>query len=76
MELAPVIFALKIWRHYLYEAKCEIYNDYKSLKYIFTYKELNLGQQRWLELLKDYTLEIKYHPGKENVVADAPELET
>jgi len=72
LELAAVIFALKIWRHYLYGARCEVYtDDHKSLKYIFPQKELNLRQRRWLELLKDYTLEIKYHPGKANVVADA-----
>jgi len=71
LELAAVIFALKIWRHYLYGARCEVYTDHKSLKYIFIQKELNLRQRRWLELLKDYTLEIKYHPGKANVVADA-----
>ena len=70
LELAAVIFALKIWRHYLYGVRCEIYTDHKSLKYIFTQKELNLRQRRWLELLKDYTLDIKYHPGKANVVAD------
>jgi len=71
LELATVVFALKIWRHYLYGIRCEIYTDHKSLKYIFTQKELNLRQRRWLELLKDYTLDIKYHPGKANVVADA-----
>jgi len=62
-------FALKIWRYYL--VRCEIYTDHKSLKYIFTEKESNLRQRRWLELLKDYTLEIKYHPEKANMVADA-----
>jgi len=71
LELAAVVFALKIWRHDLYGARCEIYTDHKSLKYIFTQKELNLRQRRWLELLKDYTLDIKYHPGKANVVAGA-----
>jgi len=71
LELAAAVFALKIWRHYLYGAPCEVYTDHKSLKYIFTQKELNLRQRRWLELLKDYTLDIKYHPGKANVVADA-----
>ena len=65
-----MIFALKIWSHYLYGARCEIYTDHKSLKYIFTQKELNLRQQQWLELLKDYILEIKYHLEKANVVAD------
>uniref|UniRef100_A0A2N9GJY8 RNA-directed DNA polymerase n=1 Tax=Fagus sylvatica TaxID=28930 RepID=A0A2N9GJY8_FAGSY len=71
MELAAVVFALKIWRHYLYGVQCEIFMDHKSLKYIFTQKELNMRQRRWLELIKDYDLTIKYHPGKANVVADA-----
>jgi hypothetical protein len=71
MELATVVFALKIWRHYLYGEKCEIYTDHKSIKYLFTQKELNLRQRRWLELIKDYDCVINYHPGKGNVVADA-----
>ena len=71
LELAAVVFALKIWRHYLYGAKCEIYTDHQSLKYIFTQKELNMRQRRWLELVKDYDCEILYHPGKANKVADA-----
>jgi len=70
LELAVVIFALKIWRHYLYGVRREIFTDHRSLKYNFTQKELNLRQWRWLELLKDYTLDIKYHLGKANVVAD------
>ena len=71
LELAAVIFALKIWRHYLYREKCRIYTDHKSLKYLLTHKELNLRQQRWLELFKDYECIIDYHPGKANVVANA-----
>ncbi|XP_063942643.1 uncharacterized protein LOC135150309 [Daucus carota subsp. sativus] len=71
LELAAIVFALKIWRHYLYGERCEIYTDHKSLKYIFTQKELNMRQRRWLELIKDYDCTIKYHPGKANVVADA-----
>jgi hypothetical protein len=71
LELAAVLHALKIWRHYMIENKCKIFTDHKSLKYIFTQKELNLRQRRWLELIKDYDLEIQYHPGKANVVADA-----
>ncbi|GKV35907.1 hypothetical protein SLEP1_g44109 [Rubroshorea leprosula] len=71
LELVAVIFALKIWRHYLYGETCEIFTDHKSLKYIFTQKELNMRQRRWLELLKDYDLTISYHPGKANKVADA-----
>jgi hypothetical protein len=62
---------LKIWRHYMIGNKCKIFTDHKSLKYIFTQKELNLRQRRWLELIKDYDLEIQYHPGKANVVVDA-----
>ncbi|KAK8987271.1 hypothetical protein V6N11_027027 [Hibiscus sabdariffa] len=71
LELAIVVFALKIWRHYLYGERCYIYTDHKSLKYLLTQKELNLRQRRWLELLKDYDCQIEYHPGKANVVADA-----
>ena len=71
LELAAVVFALKIWRHYLYGERCEIYTDHKSLKYFFTQKELNMRQRRWLELVKDYDCAINYHPGKANVVADA-----
>nr|GEW65457.1 hypothetical protein [Tanacetum cinerariifolium] len=70
LELAVVVFALKIWRHYLYEETCNIFTDHKSLKYIFTQKELNMRQRRWLELLKDYDTNIQYHPRKANVVAD------
>ncbi|KAA3477052.1 Retrovirus-related Pol polyprotein from transposon 17.6 [Gossypium australe] len=71
LELAAVVFALKIWRHYLYGEKCIIYTDHKSLKYLLIQKELNLRQRRWIELLKDYDCTIEYHPGKDNVVADA-----
>jgi hypothetical protein len=71
LELAAVIHALKIWRHYLLGHRCQTYINHKSLKYIFTQNDLNLRQQRWLELIKDYDLEIHYHPGKANVVADA-----
>ena len=71
LELAAVVFALKIWRHYLYGERCEIYTDHKSLKNFFTQKELNMRQRRWLELVKDYDCVINYHPGKANVVADA-----
>ncbi|KAA0056440.1 pol protein [Cucumis melo var. makuwa] len=69
--LMQQVFALKIWRHYLYGEKIQIYTDHKSLKYFFTQKELNMRQRRWLELVKDYDCEILYHPGKANVVADA-----
>ncbi|KAA0059780.1 ty3-gypsy retrotransposon protein [Cucumis melo var. makuwa] len=71
LELASVVFALKIWRHYLYGEKIHIFTDNKSLKYFFTHKELNMRQRTWLELVKDYDCEILYHPGKANVVADA-----
>ena len=71
LELAAVVHALKIWRHYMIGNKCKIFMDHKSLKYIFTQKELNLRQRRWLEFIKDYDLKIQYHPGKANVVADA-----
>jgi hypothetical protein len=71
LELAAIVHALKIWRHYVIGNKCHIFTDHKSLKYIFTQPDLNLHQRRWLELIKDYDLEIHYHPGKANVVADA-----
>ncbi|KAD6796106.1 hypothetical protein E3N88_07002 [Mikania micrantha] len=71
LELAAVVFALKIWRHYLYGVKCTIYTNHKSLKYLFEQKDLNMRQRRWLELLKDYDCEILYHPVKANVMADA-----
>jgi hypothetical protein len=71
LELAALVHALKIWRYYLIGHKSDIYTDHKSLKYIFTQSDLNLRQRRWLELIKDYDIEIYYHPGKANVVADA-----
>jgi hypothetical protein len=71
LELAAVVHALKMWRHYLMGTHCNIFTDPKSLKYIFTHADLNMRQRRWLELIKDYDLEVHYHPGKANVVADA-----
>jgi hypothetical protein len=71
LELAVVVHALKIWRHYLMGKRCELYTDHKSLKYIFRQSNRNLRQRRWLELIKDYDLGINYHPEKANVVADA-----
>ena len=71
LELAVVVFALKIWRHYLYGEKCRIFTDHKSLKYLLTQKDLNLRQLWWLDLFKDYDCIIDYHPRKANVVADA-----
>ena len=71
LELAAIVFALKILRHYLYEEKCFIYIDHKSLKYLSSQRELNLRQRRWMKLIKDYDCVIDYHPGKVNIVADA-----
>ena len=71
LELAAIVFTLKIWRHYLYGEKCFIYIDHKSLKYLPSQRELNLRQRRWMELIKDYDCVIDYHPGKANIVADA-----
>nr|CAH66095.1 OSIGBa0114I04.2 [Oryza sativa] len=71
LELAAVVHALKIWHHYLFGTRTEVYTDHKSLKYIFTQPDLNMRQRRWLELIKDYDMGIHYHPGKANVVADA-----
>ncbi|GJR83329.1 putative reverse transcriptase domain-containing protein [Tanacetum coccineum] len=71
LELGSVVFALKIWRHYLYGTKCTVFTDHKSLQHILDQKELNMRQRRWLELLSDYDCDIRYHPGKANVVADA-----
>ncbi|GJS33267.1 reverse transcriptase domain-containing protein [Tanacetum coccineum] len=71
LELGAIVFALKTWRHYLYGTKSVIYTDHKSLQHIFDQKELNMRQRRWIELFSDYECEIRYHPGKANVVADA-----
>ncbi|GKC68357.1 putative reverse transcriptase domain-containing protein, partial [Tanacetum coccineum] len=71
LELGAVVFALKIWRHYLYGTKCTVFTDHKSLQHILDQNELNMRQRRWLELLADYDYKIRYHPGKANVVADA-----
>ncbi|GKE01855.1 putative reverse transcriptase domain-containing protein, partial [Tanacetum coccineum] len=71
LELGAVVFALKIWRHYLYGTKCKVFTDHKSLQHILDQKELNMRQCRWLELRSDYDCDIRYHPGKANVVADA-----
>ncbi|GKD33178.1 putative reverse transcriptase domain-containing protein [Tanacetum coccineum] len=71
LELGAVVFALKMWRHYLYGTKCVVFTDHKSLQHILDQKELNMRQRRRLELLSDYDYEIRYHPGKANVVADA-----
>ncbi|GJW50572.1 putative reverse transcriptase domain-containing protein [Tanacetum coccineum] len=71
LELGSVIFALKIWRHYLYGTRCTVFTDHKSLQHILDQKELNMRQRCWLKLLSDYDFDIRYHPGKANVVADA-----
>src|SRR4051812_17905648 len=71
LEVSSVVHALKTWRHYLLGKRCEVFTDHKSFKYIFTQKEINMRQRRWLELIKDYDLSLQYHPGKANVVADA-----
>nr|GFC04620.1 retrotransposon protein, putative, Ty3-gypsy subclass [Tanacetum cinerariifolium] len=71
LELGAVVFALKIWRYYMYGTKCTVFTDHKSLQHILDQKELNMRQRRWLELLSDYDCDIHYHPGKANVIADA-----
>ena len=71
LELAAVVFALRLWRHYLYGEVFEVFTDHRSLQYVFTQRDLNLRQHRWLEYLKDYDFSLSYHPGKANVVADA-----
>jgi hypothetical protein len=71
LKLATVVFALKVWRHYLYGVTFEVFSDHKSLKYLFNQKELNNRQRRWMEFLKDYDFELKYHLRKANVVANA-----
>ncbi|GJU03840.1 putative reverse transcriptase domain-containing protein [Tanacetum coccineum] len=71
LELGAVIFEHRLWRHYLYRTKCVVYIDHKSPQYILNQKELNMRQRRWIELLSDYDCEIRYHPGKANLVADA-----
>lgn len=71
LELATVVLAMKIWRHYLQGVHVDIFTDHKSIQYIFERKELNMRQRRWLELLEDYDVDILYYTEKENVVADA-----
>ncbi|GKD61875.1 putative reverse transcriptase domain-containing protein [Tanacetum coccineum] len=71
LELGSIVFSLKLWRYYLYETKCTVFMDQQSLQHILNQKEMNMRQRRWLELLSDYDCEIRYHPEKANVVADA-----
>ncbi|GJS39606.1 putative reverse transcriptase domain-containing protein [Tanacetum coccineum] len=70
LELGAVVFARKMWRHYLYGTRCTVFTDHKSLQHILDQKELNMRQRRWLELLSDYDCDIRYHLGKSNVVTD------
>ena len=71
LEMAVVVFALKIWRHYLYGEQFQVFTDHQSLKYIFTQKDLNLRQRMWVEYLKNYDFSLSYYLGKANVVANA-----
>ena len=71
LELVAIVFSLKIWCHYLYGDQFQVFSDHKSLKYIFTQRDLNMRQRRWMEYLEDYDFTLHHHPGKENVVADA-----
>ena len=71
MELPAIVFALNIWHHYLYGEQFEVFSEHKSLKYIFTQRDLNMRQCKWKKVLEDYNLTLHYHPGKANVVADA-----
>ena len=76
LELAAIVFALNIWHHYLYVEQFEVFLDHKSLKYIFTQRDLNMRQHRWMEYLEDYDFTLHYHHGKENVVVDALNLKS
>ena len=71
MELAAIVFSLKVWCHYLYSDQFKVFSYHKSLKYIYTQRDLNMRQRRWMEYLEDYDFTLHYHPGKENVVVDA-----
>jgi hypothetical protein len=71
LELAVVVFALRVWRHYLYGSRVQIFTDHKSLRYLMTQKELNIRKRHWVELIKDYDCVIDYHPGRANLVVDA-----
>nr|GFC35638.1 putative reverse transcriptase domain-containing protein [Tanacetum cinerariifolium] len=71
LELGLVVFALRLWRHYLYGTRCTVFTDHKSLHHILDQKDLNTRQRRWLKLLSDHDCDIRYHPGKANVVVDA-----
>ena len=71
LELAMVVFSLKLWRNYLYSESFEVFSDHKILEYIFSQKDLNARQRRWMEELEDFNFTLQYHPGKANVVVDA-----
>ena len=71
LELGIVVSDIKIWRHYLYEARCITYMDHKILRYLMDLPNLNMRHRQWLDVVKDYYCEILYHPGKANVVANA-----
>ena len=71
LELAAIVFSLKIWRHYLYDEQFRVFSDHKSLRYIFTQRDLNMRQRKGMEYLEDYDFTLHYHPGKANVVVDA-----
>ena len=71
LELVVVVFTLKIWRRYLYGEKFEVYSNHKSLKYLFTQRDLNMRQQCWVEYREDYDFTLQYHLRKANMVADA-----
>ena len=71
LELVAIVFALNIWRHYLYGEHFEVFSDHKSWKYIFAQRDLNMRQRRWMEYLGDYDFTLDYHPGKANVVVDS-----
>ena len=70
LELAVVLFSVIIWKHYLYGVKCEVFTDHRSLNHVFTHKDLNFIQRRWMGLLKDYDFTIQCHPVKANVEVD------
>ena len=76
LELAAIVFALKIWHHYLYGEQFKVFSDHKSLRYIFTQRDLNMRQRRWMEYLEDYDFTLHYHPDKANVVSDALNLKS
>lgn len=71
LKLAAVVFVLKIWRHYQFGSRFEVFSYHKGLKYLFDHKELNMRQRRWLEFLNDYDFGLSYHPGKPDIIVNA-----